>query len=88
MRSVEVEILGQKYSIKTDEGEAYIKRLAEYIDKKLKEIYTAAPNVNQSKAMIMTLFSIADELFRLRMKQEDLDRMIEEKTKILSGFLE
>ncbi len=88
MQSVDVEILGQRYSIKTDEDEAYIKRLAEYIDKKLKEIYTAAPNVNQSKAMIMTLFSIADELFRLMAKQEDLDRMIEEKTRILSGFLE
>jgi cell division protein ZapA len=88
MQSVEVEILGQRYSIKTDEEEAYIKRVAEYIDKKLKEIYAAAPNISQSKAMIMTLFSITDELFRLRMKQEDIDRMIEEKTKILSGFLE
>lgn len=88
MRSVEVEILGQKYSIKTDEDEAYIKRLAEYIDKKLKEIYSVAPGVSQSKATIMAAFSIADELFRLKMKQEDLDRMIEEKTKILSGFLD
>jgi len=88
MQSVEVEILGQRYSIKTDEDEAYIKRVAAYIDKKLKEIYTAVPNINQSKAMIMTLFSITDELFRLKMKQEEIDRVIEEKTRILSGFLE
>lgn len=88
MRLVEVEILGQKYSIKTDEDETYIKSLAEYIDKKLKEIYSAAPAVTQSKAAIMAAFSIADELFRLRMRQESLDKMIEEKTKILSGLLE
>jgi cell division protein ZapA len=88
MRSVEVEILGQRYAIKTDEDEAYIKRVAEYIDKKLKEIYTHAPNISHSKAMIMTLFSVTDELFRLRRKQEEIDRMIEEKTRILSGFLE
>ena len=88
MQSVEVEILGQRYSIKTDEDEAYIKRVAAYIDKKLKEIYTAVPNINQTKAMIMTLFSITDELFRLKMKQEEIDRVIEEKTRILSGFLE
>jgi len=88
MKSVEVEILGQRYAIKTDEDEAYIKRVAEYIDKRLKEIYAHAPNISHSKAMIMTLFSITDELFRLRRKQEEIDRMIEEKTRILSGFLE
>ncbi|UCE72051.1 MAG: cell division protein ZapA [Nitrospiraceae bacterium] len=88
MRSVEVQILGQSYSIRTDEDEAYIKSLARYIDDKLKEIYSAAPNVNQTKATVMAAFGIADELFKLRMEQQDLDRLIEEKTKILSGFLD
>lgn len=88
MRSVEVQILGQSYSIKTDEDEAYIKSLARYIDEKLKEIYSVAPNVNQTKATVMAAFGIADELFKLRMEQEDLNRMIREKTKVLSGFLD
>jgi len=88
MHSVEVQILGQSYSIKTDEDEGYIKSLANYIDQKLKEIYSVAPNINQSKATVMAAFGIADELFKLRIEQEDLDRLIEEKTKILSGFLD
>ncbi len=88
MQSVEVQILGQTYSIRTDEDEAYIKALAEYVDQKLKEIYSAAPNVNHVKAAIMTALGIADELFKARAGQEDLDRMIEEKTKMLSGLLE
>ena len=88
MHSVEVQILGQAYSIKTDEDEVYIKTLANYIDRKLKEIYSVAPNITQSKASVMAAFGIADELFKLRIEQEDLDRLIEEKTKILSGFLD
>ncbi|RJQ48587.1 MAG: cell division protein ZapA [Nitrospiraceae bacterium] len=88
MHSVEVHILGQSYSIRTDENEAYIKSLAKYIDEKLKEIYSVAPNINQSRAMVMTAFGIADELFKLRSELQNLDKMIEEKTKILSGFLE
>jgi len=88
MRLVEVQILGQIYSIKTDEDEAYIKALARYVDEKLKEIYGAAPNVNHVKAAIMAAFGIADELFKLRMEQENLDKMIEEKTNILSSLLE
>lgn len=88
MRSVEVQILGQSYAIKTDEDEAYIKSLARYVDEKLKEIYSVAPNISQTKATVMAAFGIADELFKLRIEQEDLDRMIEEKTKMLSGFID
>ncbi len=88
MRSVEIQILGQGYTIKTDEDEEYIKSLARYIDEKLKEIYNAAPNISQARAMVMTAFGITDELFKLRMELQHLDRLIEEKTKILSGFLE
>ncbi len=87
MRSVEVQVLGQIYSIKTDEDEVYIKSLAEYVDGKLKEIYSVVPNINQTKATVMAAFGIADELFKLRMEQENLDKLIEEKTNILSGLL-
>ncbi len=88
MRSIEVQILGQSYAIKSDEDEAYVKSLARYVDQKLKEIYSVAPNISQTKASVMAAFGIADELFKLRMEQEDLDRMIEEKTRILSGLLD
>ncbi|MDH4028005.1 MAG: cell division protein ZapA [Nitrospirota bacterium] len=88
MRSVEVQILGQSYSIKTDEDDAYIKALARYVDEKLKEIYSAAPNVSQAKASVMAAFGIADELFKLRVQQEDIDRMIEEKTRMLSVLID
>ena len=87
MRSVKVQVLGQIYSIKTDEDEVYIKSLAEYVDGKLKEIYSVVPNINQTKATVMAAFGIADELFKLRMEQENLDKLIEEKTNILSGLL-
>jgi len=88
MRSVEIQILGQSYTIKTEEDEAYIKTLARFVDEKLKEIFSAAPNVNHAKAAIMVALGIADELFKLKMEQENLDKLIEEKTKILSSLLE
>ncbi len=88
MRSIEIQILGQSYSIKTEEEEAYMKALASYVDEKLKEIYRVAPNVNQSKATVMAAFGIADELFKLRLKQKNIDDMIEEKTRVLSGLID
>jgi cell division protein ZapA len=88
MHSVEVRILGQSYSIKTEEEEDYIRSLAAYVDEKLREIYSAMPNINQTRATVMAAFGIADELFKLKGRQEDIDRLIEEKTRILSGFLD
>jgi cell division protein ZapA len=88
MKSVDVQILGQSYSIKTDQDAEYIKRLAQYVDEKLKEIYSVAPNINQTKASIMVALGIADELFKVRIEQESFDRMIDEKTKMLSSLLE
>jgi cell division protein ZapA (FtsZ GTPase activity inhibitor) len=88
MRSVEVRILGQSYSIKTEEEEDYILSLAGYVDEKLREIYSVMPNISQTRATVMAAFGIADELFKLKSRQEDIDRLIEEKTKILSGFLD
>jgi cell division protein ZapA len=88
MHSIEVQILGQNYAIKTDEEEAYIKSLAKFVDEKLKEIYSVAPNVNQTKASVMAAFGIADELFKLRTDQEKMNKMIEEKTEVLSEFLD
>jgi len=87
VRSVEVQILGQNYSIKVDEDEAYVKSLARYVDEKLREIYNTTPTVSQLKAAIMASLNIADELFKLRMEQENIERLIEEKTKILADFL-
>ena len=88
MHSVEVKILGQSYSIRTEEDEAYIRSLAQYVDEKLKEIYSVAPNTTHVKAAIMAAFGIADEFFKLKIEQENLDRIIVEKTKILSGLVE
>ncbi len=88
IHSVEVQILGQSYSIKTDADEAHIRALAMYLDKKLKEIYSTSPNINPLKALIISALNITDELFKIKMEQENLDKIIEEKTDILSGLLE
>jgi cell division protein ZapA len=88
MRSVEVQILGQSYSIKTAEEETYIKSLAQYVDERLKEVYKAAPNINHVKAAIMVAFGIADELYKMKMEKENMDKVLDEKIKMLSGLLE
>jgi len=88
MGSVEIHILGQKYTIKGDASEEYIKRLAAYVDEKLKEIHTANPNITPLKASILASLNIADELHRIRDEHDIVARNIEEKTNALTGLFD
>jgi len=75
-----VYILGQKYTIKGDAPEEYIQQLANYVQDKIKEVYTNSPSITPVKASILAAITIADELHRLRNEEENLTRSIEEKT--------
>jgi cell division protein ZapA len=80
MGSVEVYILGQKYTIKGDAPEEYIQQLANYVQDKIKEVYNNSPSITPVKASILAAITIADELHRLRNEEENLTKSIEEKT--------
>jgi cell division protein ZapA len=88
MGSTEVYILGQKYTIKGDAPEEYIKELASYVDKKLKEVYNAMPNITPLKASILASLDIADELFKIKKEQEQITKHIEEKTNLLTTLFD
>jgi len=88
MGSTEVYILGQKYTIRGDAPEEYIRELASYVDKKLKEVYNASPNITPVKASILAALDIADELFKMRIQQEEETRHIEEKASTLASLFD
>jgi len=88
MGSVEVTILGQKYTIKGDAPEDYIKGLASFVDEKLKEVYNASPGISPLKAAILASLTIADELHKFKEDQENLTKNIEERTNALTGLFD
>ncbi len=88
MGSVEVDILGQKYTIKGDASEEHIKRLASFVDGKMKEVYSAAPGIAPLKAAILASLNIAEELHRLREEQENITKNIEERANVLTGLFD
>ncbi|OGW24699.1 MAG: hypothetical protein A2X59_09550 [Nitrospirae bacterium GWC2_42_7] len=88
MGSIEVTILGQKYTVKGDATEEYMKELAVFVDGKLREVYNASPNITPLKAAILASLNIADELRKLQDSQESLTRNIEEKAEALSGLFD
>jgi cell division protein ZapA len=88
MGSTEVYILGQKYTIKGDAPEEYIREIASYVDMKLKEVHSSLPNITPVKASILAALDIADELFKLKSEQEVLTKTIEEKAERLTSLFD
>jgi len=88
MGSVEVHILGQKYTLKGDAHEDYIKELASFVDEKMKEVYNASPGIAPLKAAILASLNIADELYKLKEAQETITKGIEERANALTGLFD
>jgi len=94
MGSMDVYILGQKYTLKGEGSEEYIKKVAAFVDAKIKEVYSNAPNITPLKASILASLNIADELHRLKADQKFQDDIakhlghIEERADALSGLFE
>jgi cell division protein ZapA (FtsZ GTPase activity inhibitor) len=68
---VEVEILGQKYAIRSEADPKYVKDLAAYVEKRVKGVEGQIRGQDPVKALALAALYIADELFRAR---EDLTK--------------
>jgi cell division protein ZapA len=62
----EIEILGQRYTIRSEASPDYVRELAAYVDARVKEIRGDGPGQDPVKLLALAALYIADELFRLR----------------------
>lgn len=88
MGSVEIYILGQKYTIKGEESDEYIQALSTFVKDRIKKVYDNSPNITPLKASILAAINIADELHRLKHEQEHISKSLEEKTVTLTRLFE
>lgn len=70
---VSVEIFGEEYIMKGDATPEHMTMLANYIDKKMKQLGTRHPQLTVAKIAVLTALNVADELSKL---QEDYDTLV------------
>jgi len=71
---VEVEILGQKYTIRSEASPEYVRDLAAYVEKRAKELRNSGAGPDPVKLLALAALYITDELFRIRDDQEEADK--------------
>ena len=83
-----VEIFGQSYVIRGETDSDYTRKLAEYVDGKMREVATKASSISSLNAAILAALNIANELYELREKHREERDMIDEKATALLTLLE
>lgn len=78
-RSIKVNIFGQMYPIQGDLDEAYVQKLAAYVDEKMRAIAEMTPTVDTQKVAILAALAIADELHSLRKERSEREDLLKEQ---------
>ncbi len=65
-RVVSVEILGQRYPIRSVLEAEYVARLARYVDEKMRAAGESTPSSDPLRLAVLAALNVADELFRCR----------------------
>lgn len=72
LKSIRVNILGREIGLKVrEDDEAHTRRIAQYVNKKMKNFQRAHPEQAELTTAIITSLALAEELYDLRAEQED-----------------
>ncbi|MGQ9858262.1 MAG: cell division protein ZapA [Thermodesulfobacteriota bacterium] len=84
LKRVPVDVLGHRYFVRTDGDEEQIRQVAEYVNKKSREVMETSGTVNTVDLLIKVAMNLADELFKERSASEALrQRMAQEAQELI-----
>ena len=76
---VKVQIFGQPYSIRGELEQAYVEKLAAYVDQKMRDIADAGSTVDTQKVAVLGALAIADELHNAQMEKGEHEELLREQ---------
>jgi len=85
---VKIEIYDQIYNVNADQNEEYLTELAAYVDGKMRNIAEATRTVDSVKVAVLAALNIADEMFSLRERQQQVEGPIRERVEKCVAMVE
>ena len=88
MKAVNVEIMGLSLTVASEDGDEWVKNLAQTVDERIRQIQAGGRTVNSINLVILAALNFADELERLRRDHRELIERIEALNGRLSDAME
>jgi cell division protein ZapA len=86
-KALDVEILGQRFTISSEAEEGYMLKVAGYVDGKMQELMRSSKPVAKSNVAMLAALNIADEYHRLKDTHEAILNRLDQLSKKLSMTL-
>src|SRR6266849_5504822 len=86
--TIKVEIYDQTYTMRSDGNPDYIKKLAHYVDQRMREISSGTLTVDSRKVAILAALHIADELHQLQKIHDQADAQLASRSAECSEMLD
>jgi len=83
MEVVEIQIVGRRYTLRSERPAGHLQAVAHFVDEKLHEVTGGDPSSIQRDHVILAALNIASELFLLRERRDDLAESVEETIDLL-----
>ena len=87
MKRLKIKFLDTDYVVKTDADEDYVRKIALYLEQKVKEI-SAQDNLVVPNTLLLAMLKITDDYFKLLKDFEEFKDGAEERSKRLVQILE
>jgi len=85
---VDVEIFGKVYTVRGEKDPDYVRRVAEFVDRKMREIAQVTDTVSTSRIAILACLNIADELMGMLEESEELKIRLKNLTRRIEDSLD
>ena len=86
--NVNVTIFGREYTLRGDAETAYVQKVADLVDGKMREISAQSDLASTSKVAILVAVNLADELLRERQKHQQALKLLDERTGQIAAYLD
>ena len=86
-RDIEVVVQGQRYTLRSDEPEEHVQRVAGAVDRALREVTGGKPATTYHVAVLAAM-NIASELVQLQEQHEELKTDVDARTRSLIELID
>ena len=73
---LEIEIMGQRLTVRSADGEEHVRRVARYVDQQMRELADSQVITATLDLALVTALNIASEYWKLQHQQEELHQTI------------
>lgn len=87
-KTYQVEIMGQRFNLKSEESQEHVNKVVNYVTDKMKTISKDSKTLSIHHATILSLLNVADELFQSRKEVDIYKTSLVQKTKNIIDLID